>query len=156
LATVHDGCNVQLGGGGAHAESMDFAWMEGFASYYAAAVGRAFNTSTTTRISGPSSGTFAAPTLESPACPNGPFLPRAFLGRFVGGALWELADDSGPSEPFDRLCNKDDVVFSIFDRELQRRPANIQTFTDAWIARGLDFPPLRSAFAGQGVTVTGP
>ena len=29
LATVHDGCNAQLGSGDAHVESLDFAWMEG-------------------------------------------------------------------------------------------------------------------------------
>ena len=33
IATIHDGCNVLLGNPGAHAESMDFAWMEGFADY---------------------------------------------------------------------------------------------------------------------------
>ena len=48
------------------------------------------------------------------------------------------------------------MIFSIFDRELQRRPANIQTFTDAWVARGLDLPPLLSTFSAQGVGVTTP
>ena len=173
IATVHDGCNVQLGNGGAHAESMDFAWMEGFANYYVQAVARTFNTPTKTRITGPAgappgtvTGTSLAPTLESPSCPNGPFLPGEWLEDFVAGALWDLTDDpsrddpsndgSSNPEPADRLCDKDDVIFSIFDRELQRVPANIQTFTDAWVARGLDVPPLRSAFSAQGVTVRTP
>jgi hypothetical protein len=170
LATSHDGCNAQILG--AHVESMDFAWMEGFASYFSAAVDRAFNTDTlpTTNVTGPAgagappgtiSGTLQVPTLESPSCPSGPFLPNAWLEKFVGGALWDLIDDpsrdvSSNTEPADQLCDKDDQVFSIFDRELQRVPANIQTFTDAWVKRGFDVPPLKSAFAAQGVTVNTP
>jgi len=169
FASVHDGCNVQLGTGGAHAESMDFAWMEGFASYFSAAVARTYNTSIT-RITGPAgagappgtvTGTLLEPTLESPSCPGGPYLPAEWLEKFVGGALWDLTDDPSrdafsTTEPADQLCDKDDVVFSIFDRELRLVPANIQTFTDAWVRRGLDVPPLRAAFSAQGVTVRTP
>ena len=162
IATVHDGCNVQLGTGGAHAESMDFAWMEGFADYYAQAVARVFNndTSATTNVTGPADGTSSVSELETPSCPFGdPLLPREFLENWAAGALWDLLDDpsvDGRTEPADRLCDKDREIFSIFDRELQRVPANIQTFTDAWVGRGLDVPPLRSAFAAQGVNVTTP
>ena len=90
-------------------------------------------------------------------------MPAAWLEDFVAGALWDLTDDPSPGrdvlskvEPADRLCDKDDVIFSIFDRELQRVPANIQSFTNAWVARGLDVPPLQSAFSAQGVNVTTP
>jgi hypothetical protein len=152
IATVHDGCNVQLGVGGAHVESMDFAWMAGYPDYFAQAVKSANGS----KISGGAFGTSSVSTLESPSCAGGPFLPGQWLEDFVAGALWDLHDDSGTAEPADRLCNKDDVIFSIFDRELQRVPANIQTFTDAWVARGLDVPPLRSAFSAQGVSVTTP
>jgi hypothetical protein len=165
FASIHDGCNVQLGNGGAHAESMDFAWMEGWSGYFAQAVARAYNT-TTRKITGPTpptttTGTPPLSTVESPSCPGtDPLLPREFLENFVAGALWDLVDKPGDPgaklEPADRLCDRDDVIFKIFDFELQRHPANIQSFTDAWIARGLDFPPLRSTFAAQGVTVTGP
>jgi len=164
IATVHDGCNVQLGTGGAHAESMDFAWMEGFADYYAQAVARAFNsdTSTTTNVTGPADGTSRVSQLESPSCPFGdPLLPREFLENWVAGALWDLLDDpsrDGLSKPetADRLCDKDREIFSIFDFDLQRVPANIQSFTDGWVAHGLDVPPLRSAFSAQGVSVRTP
>ena len=160
FASIHDGCNVQLGNGGAHAESMDFAWMEGWSSYFAQAVARAFNKPGDIKLTGAPpgtvSGTSSVATLESPACPGGPFLPGAFLEDFVAGALWDLVDGPSNAEPADRLCNKDDVIFSIFDRELQRVPANIQSFTDAWVARGLDVPALTAAFSAQGVSVTTP
>src|SRR5262249_59048969 len=96
----------------------------------------------TPKTPGPGRGPSSASTLESPACPGGPPLPGAWLEDFVAGALWDLTDDpnrdlSSNTEPADRLCDKDDVIFSIFDRELQRVPANIQSFTDAWVARGL-------------------
>ena len=133
IATWHDGCNVQLGRYSAHAESLDFAWMEGFAGYFAQAVARTYNTDKT-RITGPAgaygvgviAGTPSVERLESPSCPpNGPSHSGEWLERFVGGALWDLVDDSGAFEPADRLCGKDGAVFSIFDRELQRRPPNI-------------------------------
>ena len=165
IATAHDGCNAQLWPGGPHVESMDFAWMEGFSSYYAQAVARAFNTDPLNRkITGPGLGTSSVRTLERPSCPSGPAGPGPLSGEwledFVAGALWDLTDDEsddpGTLEPADRLCDKDDVIFSIFDRALQRVPANIQSFTDAWVARGLDVPPLRSAFSAQGVSVRTP
>ena len=165
IATDHDGCNAQLWPGGPHVESMDFAWMEGFSSYYAQAVARAFNTDPLKpKITGPGLGTSAVQTLERPSCPLGPAgpgpLPGEWLEDFVAGALWDLtdneSDDPFTTEPADPLCDKDKVIFSIFDRELQRVPANIQSFTDAWIKRGLDLPPLRSAFSAQGVGVRAP
>jgi hypothetical protein len=152
LASAHDGCNVQLWAGGPHAESPGFAWMEGFADYFAQAVKSAYGT----KISGPGLGTPSVSTLESPSCAGGPFLPGEWLENFVAGALWDLHDDSGAAEPADRLCGKDDVIFSIFDRELQRRPPSIQAFADAWVARGLDVPPLLSVFSALGVNVTAP
>jgi hypothetical protein len=164
IATWHDGCNVQLGQHGAHAESLDFAWMEGFAGYFAQAVARTYNTDKT-RITGPagdygvgvSMGTPPVERLESPSCSSGaPSHSGEWLERFVGGALWDLVDDSGASEPADRLCGKDGAVFSIFDLELQRRPPNIWTFTKAWIDRGFDLPPLLSIYNALRIVVPKP
>jgi hypothetical protein len=169
IATYHDGCNVILAAtsDGAHAESMDFAWMEGWSDYFAQAVAAEYNTdnSDKTNVLGPLPGvpvgTPFVSGLETPACPStDPLLPRAFLENWVAGALWDLHDKPGDPgavfEPGDGLCNKDDVIFKIFDYDLQRHPANIQTFTDAWVAHKQDFEALRKTFAAQGVTVTGP
>ena len=163
IATWHDGCNVQLGPYGAHAESLDFAWMEGFANYFAQAVARYYSTKGKT-LTGPMgagsngiTGTLPIDKIETPACPGGPSLHSGeWLENFVAGALWDLVDNSGAFEPADRLCGKDGAIFSIFDLELQRRPANIHTFTDAWVARGLDLPPLLSIYKTLGVAITQP
>jgi hypothetical protein len=154
IATWHDGCNVQLGEHGAHAESLDFAWMEGFADYFAQAVAHAYNTDKT-RITGANGA--GSNKLETPACPAGPS-PHSgeWLENFVAGALWDLVDNSGAFEPADRLCGKDGAIFSIFDLELQRRPPNIWAFTDAWVARGLDLPPLLSIYNTLGIVVPKP
>ena len=153
LASVHDGCNVQLGQGGAHAESPGMAWMEGFADYFARAVALAFGS----KISGPGLGTTSLATLESPSCP-GSTLPHDWLEDFVAGALWDIVDPA--NEPGDRLCDSGqgmaNTIFSIFDRELQRRNPTLQGFFDAWVARGLDVPALTAAFSAQGVNLTTP
>jgi hypothetical protein len=153
LASIHDGCNVLLGPGGAHAESPGMAWMEGFADYFARAVALAFGS----KISGPGLGTTSLAELESPSC-LGSTLPRDWLENFVAGALWDIVDPD--NEPGDRLCDSGqgmaNTIFSIFDRELQRRNPTLQGFFDAWVARGLDVPPLLSVFSGLGVSVTTP
>ena len=164
IATWHDGCNVQLGQYGAHAESLDFAWMEGFANYFAQAVARYASTQ--------------GKTLTPPKDLNGDDAPPGTKwGRFAlrGSRVLPVRADlirtrasgsnsSSPArsgissttspalvEPADRLCNQDRNVFAIFDYELQRRPANIWAFTEAWIDRGLDLPPLLSVYKSLGI-----
>jgi hypothetical protein len=164
IATWHDGCNVQLGQHGAHAESLDFAWMEGFANYFAQAVARTYNTPGKTLITGPMgagdngrTGTLPLSKIETPACPAGPSPHTGeWLEYFVAGALWDLVDGSNGLEPADRLCNQDSNVFGIFDYELQREPANIWAFTDAWVKRGFDLPPLLSIYNVLGIVVPRP
>jgi hypothetical protein len=153
LASWHDGCNVQLGQYGAHAESPGMAWMEGFADYFAQAVARVYGS----KISGAALGTMSLRQIENPSCP-GSTLPGTWLENFVAGALWDLIDPPNSAEPADRLCGQGiaDTIFSIFDRELQRTPPDLQAFVNAWVGRGLDVPPLVSTFGTHGVTVTTP
>jgi hypothetical protein len=148
---------------------MDFAWMEGFSDYFGQAVASMFNNdgNPTTNVNGPVPGTattgeFSAAQLETPACPGpDPMLPREFAELWVGGVLWDLHDrfgvDAGASpEPADRLCDKDGVVFRIFDTYLEQHAANIQTFTDGWVADGQDVPAYLSILSAIGVNVTTP
>jgi hypothetical protein len=173
IATDHDGCNVYLsapgGPHGAHAESMDFAWMEGFSDYFGQAAAAMFNNDgdPTTNVNGPVPGTattgeFSVPQLETPSClGSDPLLPREFLELPVAGALWDLHDRFGVDagalpEPADRLCDKDGAIFRIFDTYLQQHPANIQTFTDGWVDDGQDVPAFLSLLSAIGVNVTTP
>jgi hypothetical protein len=153
LASMHDGCTVLLGSNLAHAESPGMAWMEGFADYFARAVALAFGS----KISGPGLGTTSLANLENPSCP-GSTLPHDWLEDFVAGALWDIVDSN--NEPGDRLCEAgqgmSNTIFSIFDRELQRSNPTLQGFFNAWVARGLDVPPLLSIFSALGVSLTTP
>lgn len=129
--------------------------MEGFASYFALAVALEFGPA----VDGGSGGSLSRGFVENPTCPTRPE-PRNSLEVFVAGALWDIIDTA--NEPNDTLCYSvtglDKTVFQIFDRELDIGWTNptLQLFVDAWIARGLDLPPLLSAIGTSGVTVATP
>ena len=137
IPTSHDGCvATQLG---FNANSPEHAWMEGWADYYAQAVGLAAPAGSLTGRTG----TPAASTLESPACPGLPAgIPGDAVEHFAAGTLWDLLDQPGDtgagSEAHDSLSRFDRQIFQIFDRELDNGPwPTITAFRSAWMARGL-------------------
>lgn len=148
IPSNHDGCTATVAG----ADVMDpgFAWMEGFADYFPAAVMRSLPEGTLT----------GATALESPSC-AGVTKPRASVERFVAAALFDLMDSD--AEFGDGFCAAgsvpaDTIVFQIFDRELDIGFANpsLQHFVDAWGGRGLDVPMLRRSLDIHGVSVNLP
>ncbi|MCA1829842.1 MAG: FG-GAP repeat domain-containing protein [Myxococcales bacterium] len=140
IASNHDGCTATVGA--VHVESAGFAWMEGFASYFSAAVALASPPGAITSTG--FSGTIPPSTLNFPSCP-GTSLPGSSIEDFVGGALFRLIES--PSRCTTGVPN-DVLVSQIFDRELDIGWTNptLQQFVDAWIARGLDLPPLLATF----------
>lgn len=148
IAAVHDGCN-DMGPG--------YAWMEGFASYFALEVRRVFGAAVDTGPPGTPQGSMLGAEAP-PACPSS--VPRAALERFVVAALFDLTDPAG--EIVDEICVAetavDRTVFQIFDHELDIGWTNptLQQFLDAWAARGLDLPPLVGTFGASGVSLTTP
>lgn len=157
IASWHDGCVARIGEFGVHVEEPGIAWMEGFASYFAQAVGRAFGS----EVDGPMRGTLSPGRLESPSCPPSS-IPLISTEVFVAGALFDIMDTT--NEPGDQLCSVttsvdlETMIFQIFDRELDigwTNP-NIQLFATAWAARGLDLPPLLSTFGTSGLGVASP
>ena len=140
VPTVHDGCTTRdvLGN---IANSPEHAWMEGFADYFAQAVGRSVPSGTLTGVSG----TPGTARLESPSCPGLPSttIPGDAVENYVAGTLWDLLDQPGDpgsqNETHDNLARMDRQIFEIFDRELDVDGVwpNITHFRHAWMARGL-------------------
>lgn len=154
VAATHDGCVATVGA--VHVEEQGYAWMEGFADYFAQAVRRAMPT----LLDGGLTGTTPLGVLETPSC----FLlnPRHEIENFVAAALWDIVDTA--NEGLDELCGQtsridyERIVFQIFDRELDigwTNP-NLGLFQAAWIARELDLPPLQSTWAQSGIALPGP
>jgi hypothetical protein len=143
IPATHNGCTANLFG--FNVTWPEHAWMEGFADYFAQAVGRSVPPGTFTGISG----TLGTATLESPSCSGLPnaTIPGDFVELLVAGTLWDVFDQPGDpnslNEAQDTLARMDREIFQIFDRELDqvglvsgRSPA-ITDFRDAWMARGL-------------------
>lgn len=139
------------------------AWMEAFADYLAMAVMRA-NPAARLNLSG--GGTSTEALLEAPGgCAavgrraiGGQLITGDMVENFVAGALWDLQDQPGDPPPFnagesfDRLGRQDQMVFEIFDHELDgdHSPlANIGLFRQRWIARGLPSAALDAIYTGN-------
>ncbi|WP_322769555.1 ricin-type beta-trefoil lectin domain protein [Frankia sp. Cr1] len=151
LPAKHNGCN---------SVDAEFAWMEGFADYFAAAVYDSLPSGTlsTSRPAGilPYSHTHLE---ESPQCAGSTAEGRTLENR-VAAVLWDLADPAG-AEPNgqDPVAGQGTTVFQIFDRELDRAPhplvsfacPTINNFRNAWKSRGLDLTKLDAVFALNGV-----
>ncbi len=151
---VHDGCTAFIGS--VDVMEPGYAWMEGFASYFAQAVAKSLPDGV---INGNMAGTIGPGGLEFPMCP--PNRPRAAQEVYVGAALYDLMDLTaegsffGPYDPLptgtdsDNFCSSmfpaDTIIFQIFDHELDNGWTNpsLQQFADAWSARGLDVPMLQ-------------
>ena len=148
---------VVLAGATACGGSTDLGqvWRLGFPLYYAHAVALA-NPGV---IDGPATFGLTAAAIESPACPA-PAAPFAFQAPRLAGALFDLID--GGSEAFDPLCtagtSHDTTILRIVDRELDLGFTNptLQQFAEAWMARGLDLPPLELVFANNDQDVVAP
>ena len=139
VPSTHDGCLATLLG--ANVNSPEHAWMEGFADYFAQAVGRSVAPGALTGVSG----TPGTATLESPFCSGLPSatIPGDAVENFVAGTLWDvfdqLGDPSSLNEAHDSLARLDRQIFQIFDRELDVNGVwpNITHFRNGWMARGL-------------------
>jgi len=155
VASSHNGCTTMIGA--VHAESPWLAWMEGFADYFSAAVGIASGR----EIDGPATGTISeAQLLNVNACANSG-IPGNATEWNVAGALVDLIDPSNRSDDIYCLNQNfpiDKVIFQIFDHELDTGFNNpdMQQFVNAWIARGLELPPLLRILNARHLTIAVP
>lgn len=149
IPSSHNGCDALIGA--VHVEEPGHAWMEGFATYFAAVVGLTYGAD----VDGPSSGTIPASSLESRGCTDRPGNHIAFEWP-VAAALFDLVDTN--NEQFENSCRVgtdiDRVIFQIFDKEMDIGWTNptLQNFADAWAARALDYPRLNRIATANGIT----
>jgi hypothetical protein len=155
----HDGCQASFfWSGGLLVNSPELAWLEGFASYFAAAVGRMRSPDRAI----PDGLQFAAG-METPAnCgvigqqSTSGTVTAAMVENLVQASLWDLVDPVGhPSqgvEAHDSIAFEDATIMQIFDRELDGSlPANILGFRSAWIARGKNAAALDCILSNHGI-----
>ena len=120
----------------------EVAWREGFASYFADAVGR----------------------MRTPdAHPDGPQFGQrdetpsssTTADSIVTATLWDLLDPVGhPSqgvEAHDAVAAEDVTIFHIFDSELDTGAATIMTFRTAWQNRGKSVAALDCILSNHGI-----
>lgn len=142
--TIHNGCIARdlLGN---IVNSSGHAWMEGFANYFAAAVGRSLPQGTL-----PITGNGDQPGFGSLEPAQLCSRPAEFGGDtvelFVSRLLWDLFDqasDNAATSDDDAVARGGAEIFRIFDRELDMATwiggpfPTIVDFDDAWRARGL-------------------
>jgi hypothetical protein len=157
IISEHDGCTVKQYWAGT---LQDHAWMEGFADYFAQAVGRSVPDGTLTGVTG----TPDTATLESPSCPGLPnsTIPGDAVEKYVAGTLWDVLDEPGDpdskNETHDTLSRTDRQVldrqiFEIFDRELDKDGVwpTITHFRHAWMDRGLPGEELSRIMVQLGI-----
>ena len=112
----------------------EYDWREGFANYFADAVGR-MRTPDAAIPDGAQFGQLQE--TPSNAVPS---------WETVGATLWDLLDPVGhPSqgvEAHDAVAAEDMTIFHIFDRELDTGAATITAFRTAWRDRGKDLAGL--------------
>jgi hypothetical protein len=164
IPTSHDGCNAtQI----LDARSPKFAFMEGFADYFAQAV-IAANTDaqlvqapTEVRSGGETvqiaTGTFSVAQLETPRnCSKPPTLPGTAIEVWVAAALWDLADSPTTDTDQDPATGHALDILSILDTELDRKQGagdvDFDDFANAWTARGLSPSDLSDARSRNQVT----
>src|SRR5439155_16150637 len=135
--------------GAIRVNSPELAWMEGFAGYFARAVGL---TPAGGALTGHGIlGSDAVSNLESPGtCPSlPPGVPGDAVENFVAGSLFDLADRPGDlnngfsslTETGDTLSRMDTQAFQVFDHELDTGTApTIRALRPAWAALGLAAP----------------
>lgn len=161
LPSTHGPCVATFGP--IDVRTAQFAWMEGFANWFARAAA-SFAPAHARRENMP--GTPAVATLESPSCPG---LPAGVTPDeteiVVAGALWDLFDDT-PGEmsggvAFDRLFGFDRTVMQIFDKEMDLPGLctplslgdcpSIHDFRRAWMNRNLPGAALGRIWATLGI-----
>jgi hypothetical protein len=133
IPAVHTGCP-------AAGDGADFAWLEGFADYFAEAV--AFDPLHQGRLE-------LAQTLEAVQCGS---VPAGTLTELrVAATLWDLADGVSTAEAFDTLGGQDALVMKILDRELDvyGRWPTVSDFRSAWLARGLPQVPFDAIWSAN-------
>jgi hypothetical protein len=127
IALTHDGCTA-TDIFGALSNSPEHAWMEGFADYFAKAVGLFLPERTLSGLPG-------ASTLEpTPACTVS---AADAIEDIVAATLWDLTDPIQAGELHDFVGGADRAIFEIFDRELDTfgHSPTIWDFRNAWYAR---------------------
>lgn len=163
----HNGCEARDVVTGQLINSAEHAWMEGFASYFAAVVSHRAGSAAIADNGW--SGTMSPAHLESPAACTVIGLPGSsgvitanMVEERVAAMLWDLFDNcpsvgtcDGIPESFDTLSRMDLAVFQIMDRELGVRGVwpTVRAFYDAWVARGLPVAPLASLFKAYGLSL---
>lgn len=147
LPTIHDGCWARITTGNppqtVTMNSPEHAWMEGFANYFAQAVGRSVPQDTLTGVKG-TKRTYQLERAES-LCPGYPSetIPGDAVEYFVAGTLHDLSDQPYDTdarfEESDELWRMDREIIQIFDRELDVDGVwpTITDFRHAWMTRGL-------------------
>ena len=164
LPARHDGCTANFINEATNTGTMTtspygaaHAWMEAFANYFAGAVGAwapasTFDSSVRIAVNGgvDSSGAFHPGLETQPRCPpsSNPAVVATFRGdtveNFVGGTLWDLADDPA-NEPHDALAGYADTIFDIVDDELDTDHNSAPTISDfVQAGEGAHSPPPRS------------
>lgn len=124
--------------------STSLAWMEGFATYYAHAVARAFP--------GEMKG---AASLESGTGCSG--TPQDDIEYYTSVTLWDLLDTGSESnsypEPHDWVSDKGWLILAIVDNELGAfgSKPTIWDFRNAWISRGESTLDLDRILARHGL-----
>ena len=135
----HNGCDAFVGS--IRVNSPEYAWMEGFAAYFAGAIAL---TPAASFLDGHGIfGSDGASSIETPRpCASSPaFVAPEAVEDNVKGTLFDLVDGGGESG--DMLSGFDLQVFQIFDRELGTGTApTIEAFRAAWAARPLSVSGL--------------
>jgi hypothetical protein len=157
LPSDHDGCTANLIGFDVTVPA--HAWMEGFADWFAAAVGLS---PAGIGLAGFGIHGFSTPPAELESPPGCSVLPNGDRIQVrVAGALWDLVDLSGDpaavAEPHDVLGRRSTEIFEIFDHELDppdaplRVAPDVTAFRTAWIQRGLPACELGRIFRGLSI-----
>jgi hypothetical protein len=140
VPTRHTGCIMRTVQAPYHIiNTPELAWMEGFADYFAQAVGYSDSSNT---LSGSRYwlGVLERAHLYCDDLPSG--IPGDAVEYFVAGTLFDLFDkpEDYEYEEHDTLARMDRQIFEIFDRELDRYvvwPPTITSFRHAWMDRSL-------------------
>jgi hypothetical protein len=168
IPSYHGACEAYTYQGGVLINSEEHAFMEAFASFFAAAVMRTAPPGSS--LERAVSGTLAARLLEWPSpCsstlglksywgtgfPVTPVTPSMIEG-LVGATLWDLFDPLGHPEQglesHDTIAGEDGTILEIIDRELDVSTApTIFMFRTAWGNRGKDIAGLDCILSAHGI-----
>ena len=156
IPSGHDGCTARDLFGGI-INSIEHAWMEGFADFFAQAAATLLPPGTLQGSPG-GNGTSTVSQLEDTpwSCSGLPSnVTPPMIENVVAGALWDLADGIGAcntGEAHDNLAGFATQIIQIMDREMDLPSwPSIFDFINGWNARGLPSAPMRDIMAFHGI-----